>query len=69
MKRVRIIARVDSDQSGSSDRKRLVICPNCGQKLAEIVSAYHEGITRCLCRRCHLYILVFTMEDGAVEQR
>lgn len=53
-----IIATEDTDQADKSDRKRLALCPHCGQKLFEVVSLFHKGVFRLKCRRCKKYISV-----------
>ena len=53
-----IIAREDPDQRTIHDRKKLALCPYCGQKLAEIESIFNAGVFRLKCRRCKKYIRV-----------
>lgn len=62
---MKIRALVDPIQGDVSNRNRLAICPNCGQKLVEIVSLDKHGVIRSLCRRCKNYVIIYANEDTA----
>lgn len=53
-----IITKKDSDQSDKSNRERIAVCPQCGQKLFEVESIFHKGLFRQKCRRCRIYVKV-----------
>ena len=59
-----IIAKVDTEQSDTSGRNKLAICPHCGQKLFEVESIYYSGLFRHKCRRCKKYIRVSVIDKG-----
>ncbi len=46
-----------------SSRERLAVCPDCGQKLFEVVSLHNRGVFRLKCRRCKKYVRVLALED------
>lgn len=60
-----ITATIDPDQTDSSDREKLILCPECGQKLLEVRSAFHRNLFRMKCRRCRKYIRIVV--DGGNE--
>ena len=39
-----ITAAIDPDQTDSGDREKLILCPECGQKLLEVRSAFHLSL-------------------------
>lgn len=53
-----ILAKEDTDQNDKSDRKKMAICPVCGQKLFEVESLYRKGLFRVKCRRCKKYVRI-----------
>ncbi len=57
---MRITTREDPNQSDSSDRSSMALCPVCAQKLFEVESLAAPGIFRVKCRRCKKYIRVYT---------
>ena len=60
-----ITVAIDPDQTGRSDREKLISCPECGQKLLEVRSAFHRNLFRMKCRRCRKYIRIVV--DGGNE--
>lgn len=60
-----ITVAIDPDQTDSSDREKLIPCPECGQKLLEVRSAFHRNLFRMKCRRCRKYIRIVV--DGGNE--
>lgn len=66
---MKIRTLVDPIQGDVSNRNRLAICPNCGQKLVEVISLDKHGVIRSLCRRCKNYVMIYATEvNSAVEQ-
>ena len=60
-----ITAAIDPDQTDSGDREKLILCPECGQKLLEVRSAFHRNLFRMKCRSCRKYIRIVV--DGGNE--
>lgn len=58
-----ITATEDINQKDKSDRNKLAVCPNCGQKLFEIESIFTRGVFRQKCRRCKKYIRVSASDN------
>lgn len=44
--------------SDSKSRGEMVICPNCNQKLADLIEVDGMITTRIKCRRCKTYVLI-----------
>lgn len=57
-----IIAKEDTEQSDTSDRNKMAVCPRCGQKLFEVESIFSRGVFRHKCRRCKIYVRVYVTD-------
>lgn len=59
---MKVLVEVDKEQGDVSDRARLVGCPECGQKLIEVVDIRDNGLYRIKCRRCGRYLRLSASE-------